>query len=106
MRIGLVVVLCLTFKMVDAQVYNYVPNPSFELMDSCPTQAGQLDRLKQWFNPTFGTTDYFHTCSNAFPGLLNCGVPGNAWGFQNPRNGNGYTGFANTHGGYNYREYI
>ena len=104
MRIGLAVLLCLTFGMVDAQVYNYVPNPQFELMDSCPNELGRLDYLKQWFNTTYNTPDAFNACSNFSGAFYSCGVPLNYLGHQSPRSGNGYVGIGSVVG--NGRDYI
>jgi len=104
MRIGQVALLCLMFKIVDAQVFNFVPNPSFELMDSCPQQIGQLNSLKQWFNPTYNSPDAFNVCSNFSGTVLSSGVPLNYMGYQDPRTGFGYAGFGSQLG--NGREYL
>jgi len=77
---------------------NLVPNPSFELMDSCPNLFSGLDYCIKWFNPTLGTPNHFHSCSPVVS------VPNNPLGFQVARSGNAYTGFAIQQGGV--REYL
>ena len=85
-----------------ANAQNLVPNYSFELMDSCPNNIGQLDRLKRWFNPTYNSPDYFNSCS--IGPQVPCGIPSNYWGWQLPRTGNAYAGFGSkTNSG---REYL
>ena len=82
---------------LSAQV-NLVPNPSFEIYDTCPSSApdpGLIYFATPWFQPDtcFGTikesssSDYFNSCSTAF-----WGVPQNLLGYQFARTGNGYAG--------------
>lgn len=89
---------------VKAQI-NLVPNPSFEVKDTCPNNTGQIFHAVPWFNPTQGTPDYLNSCSSFL------GVPGNLWGYQNAHLGNAYAGFfasiSDTSMGIsNYREYL
>jgi gliding motility-associated-like protein len=71
---------------------NLVPNPSFELLDTCPTSSGEIQYCLHWFQPNdpahfpSGSTDYFNTCS------VNSGVPSNYAGFQFARTGLAYAG--------------
>jgi outer membrane protein OmpA-like peptidoglycan-associated protein len=81
---------------------NLVINPSFELMEFCPSDY-TMDKLKAvqaWTQIGMGTPDYFHACSKKV------GVPNNVFGIQEARTGVGYIGL----GTYlrskpNYREY-
>src|ERR1035437_7061145 len=66
---------------------NIVPNPSFEIHDSCPTGVTQIDRSTGWCS--YGQTpDYFNSCNNN-----QVSVPGNYAGYQNALTGNAYSGF-------------
>jgi hypothetical protein len=81
-----------------AQIFNYVPNPSFEERGNfCPSGFDGIDhynwdyslgRLKYWYQPTNSTTDYYHACSgdNYFQ------VPNNYYGSQEAKEGNAYIG--------------
>ncbi len=91
-----------------AQPVNLVPNPGFEVYDTCPyfadnpiaSGASMICRAIPWFQPhlpndtssTYGcggsSSDYFHSCANYVPKVLS----GND--FQFPRNGNGFAGIA------------
>lgn len=72
-----------------------MPNPSFELYDTCPNGSNDLENAIPWFQPNnpnvtwWGSTDFFHTCGNS-----TAGVPANFAGYQWPRSGNGYAGLA------------
>jgi len=93
-------------QMVISQ--NLVPNPSFEIYDTCPTYAAiysQLSYAVPWFSPTFGSPDYFNACDI----LNNVGVPINWIGYQKARTGVAYAGFFEFAGDWaspNCREYI
>ena len=73
---------------------NLVPNGSFEVLSSCPTNEGQLIKAVPWYSPTyyssFPMSDVFNTCAPSFLGGV--GVPFNKGGYQYPRTGNCYTG--------------
>lgn len=84
---------------IDCKSQNLVPNPGFELYIGCPTSWGQLDSTENWYEPTYGTSDYYHTCSNQ-PGIK---VPNISEGFQYPKSGAAFAGILNVNGG---REYI
>ena len=78
--------------IVKAQLYNLVPNSSFEDYSNCPNPpTNGLSGLASWFNPTISQSihmNYFNECfSNAC-----CGVPYNLPGFQYPKKGNAYIG--------------
>jgi len=89
--------------LITTAVYpqNLVPNPGFEDYNYCPRTTADIRALKDWFQPSAGSTDYFNTCSEG----SFAGAPDNIFGYQQPHNGNGYIGFA-THLHKNYREYI
>jgi gliding motility-associated-like protein len=83
---------------LSAQV-NLVPNPSFELYDTCPNSfpdPGLIYSAVPWFQPDtciMGSTrlssssDYFNICTSNF-----FSVPSNGVGYQNARTGDGYAG--------------
>jgi hypothetical protein len=74
-----------------AQV-NLVPNPSFEIHDTCPNYFNQVKYALPWFTPTVsGTPDYFDTCSNIISGGQ-VGIPQNLYGYQYAEDGYGYVG--------------
>lgn len=74
---------------------NLVPNPSFELFDTCPNNTSQIERAIPWFQPNnpqiyvYGSTDFFHACDTQY-----ASTPSNFIGYQLPRTGAGYAGFA------------
>ncbi|NCA22058.1 MAG: hypothetical protein EBS86_13075, partial [Crocinitomicaceae bacterium] len=103
--------------MCIAQPINLVPNPGFEIYNTCPFTAGtinysgidQICYAIPWFQPNFpsaiiqngcgGSSDFFHACSGV--------VPRNVAGYQYPKSGLGYAGI----GPYGYqsndgREYL
>ena len=88
----LLLILFFCFSLViNAQ--NLVPNNSFEILSSCPTADGQLDKAIPWFNPThyfsYSMSDLLNECSQPFP-ITWVDVPQNGWGYQFPRTGMGY----------------
>ncbi len=104
-------------KMTFSQV-NLVPNGSFEEYNWCPNTIDgyYIDACKYWKAPTLGTSDYFNTCSSESSpssGELLFSVPSNYIGYQFPKTGNAYAGFAYTEssdtsfvGNSSYSEYI
>jgi OOP family OmpA-OmpF porin len=95
---------------------NLVYNGDFELYSSCPlTESGGTQPIKEvtkcsgWDIATWGTSDYFNSCSNNFT-YQPVGVPKNLVGYQNAYSGEGYTGGFFYLMGYttngHYREYI
>ena len=101
--------LLFTFNL-KAQI-NLVPNPSFEIYDTCPDNPGQIHFAIPWFQPhngsgdviTSSSTDLFHSCVSGFSG-----TPDNVIGFQYPRTGLGYAGISPYFSDFNpnSREYI
>lgn len=99
-------ILILSFNNTQAQE-NLVPNGSFEEYDTCPNGTAQFDAVKDWYNPTLASPDYYNACANN-----GAGVPDNDWGWQQANDGSGYAGFIievpdslNNNNPY-YREYI
>lgn len=99
MKRYITLLLCLCALPAMAQL-NLVPNPSFELYNNCPTTSGQIpysnnytgfQTVQAWSNPLQSSPDYFNTCAPTAPSQA-VGVPGNYYGFQNPRTGNAYIG--------------
>ncbi len=85
---------------------NLVPNPSFEVYDTCPNQQNQVRYAINWFDPTHTSSDYYNACCTI---QFTQGVPDNGYGNKQPQNGNAYCGFV-TYSidptQINYREYI
>jgi Secretion system C-terminal sorting domain len=66
-----------------AQV-NLVPNPSFELYDTCPNSLGQINYALGW-GAFMETPDYYNGCAGSF-----CSTPYNYAGYQQAASGNAY----------------
>ena len=81
---------------------NMVYNPSFEEHGECPQRIdalGIMDGVDAWWQPTKGSSDYFHTC-----GGRECLTPRNKMGNQPPHTGDAYCGIYCSKE--NYREYL
>jgi hypothetical protein len=97
---------------INAQPINLVPNPSFEVYDTCPSNwslpNSPITFAIPWFQPHIpaSSTDYFNICDTI---TSFWGIPQNAAGFQFPRTGQAYSGII-LRGGINnnstYREYL
>ncbi len=86
------------FQTLVAQ--NLVLNPSFEDLVQCPEKYGGFqDDVLFWTEPTYGSTDYFNSCSSIMT------VNRNFAGKQETFDGNGYAGIY-AYGPKEYREYI
>lgn len=57
---------------------NLVPNPSFEIIDSCPTSLNNLENAIGW-KTILNTPDCFNRCANGVTA-----IPNNLAGFQEP----------------------
>ncbi|HLG33421.1 MAG TPA: T9SS type A sorting domain-containing protein [Bacteroidia bacterium] len=91
MKKFLTTILILTCGLCNGQ--NLVPNPSFEVFDTCPNYLFQVQRAIGWFGAN-GTADYFNSCF-VYPGTgWNVSVPTNWVGYQQAYDGNGYMGMA------------
>ena len=67
---------------------NLVPNPSFEVYDTCPNNGGQIEYSTYWSNPTlYATPDYFNFC-----GTAGYGTPNTYFGNEPALSGNAYAG--------------
>lgn len=81
---------------------NLVYNPSFEEHSLCPQRIDALGVMRgvdAWWQPTRGSSDYFHTC-----GGRECQVPRNKMGVQAPHSGDAYCGIYCSQE--DYREYL
>ncbi len=81
---------------------NMVFNPSFEEHLRCPERIdalGVMTDVEAWWQPTGGSSDYFHIC-----GGRDCGVPRNKLGVQTAHSGDAYCGIYCSQE--NYREYL
>jgi len=107
----IIIFIYISFQVysLNAQV-NLVPNPSFENMSQCPTNANRIYDAPPWFQTCiqFGNTtnssssDLFDTCANHFA----LGIPWNTVGYQYARTGIGYAGIYGYYDTLNYREYL
>lgn len=95
--------LTITILLIGMQLrsQNLVPNHSFEIISTCPGSISMVNAASGWSQPSFGTSDLFHTCATD----TMVRVPDTNLGFQFPRTGNSMAGFGAYVPG-NYREYI
>lgn len=102
-KLAMIVVLAWT---TSVQAQNLVPNPSFELYDTCPDFVSQLNRITDWFQPTTGTPDYYNMCYDTTQFIyFYAGVPENWIGWQTPRSGRAYAAAFFQYDALDYREY-
>ncbi|MDZ4823387.1 MAG: OmpA family protein [Flavobacteriales bacterium] len=88
---------------VAARGQNLVVNGSFEKKVYCPSNFNQqqMKQVEHWTQPTEGTPDYFHACSDKV------GVPKNMFGVETAKDGEAYVGVVCfSPGKRNYREYM
>jgi len=83
--------LIFNFFFLIGRSQNLVPNPSFEVYDTCPISSASTT----WNGPTgwsinVNSSDYFNVCANQASGVS---VPYSAAGYQYASDGNGYCGF-------------
>ena len=94
------IIVLLHFGMLTGISQNLVTNPSFEDHKACPVRLGNFNSdVVGWSTPTNGSTDYFHSCSEAM------GTPKNFNGTQIADFGEGYAGFY-LYAPNDYREYM
>ena len=73
---------------------NLILNPSFEDYYSCPYQISTpdtayfVDSIMNWYTPSQGTSDYFHTCAADTA----VDIPSNGMGNEPAYHGNAYAG--------------
>lgn len=94
-----IALLVASVQAIPCTAQNLVPNPSFELYNTCPNNISGLDyspaystfsTVRSWVNPLQqGSADFFHSCAAANTYVS---VPGNAFGYQQPKTGDGYLG--------------
>lgn len=83
--------MCFLLKYSKIHSQNLIPNPGFEVYDTCPNQISQLDYCNSWTNVS-GTSDYFNECNTVAFGTPPAGVPNNYFGHQPAHTGCGYGG--------------
>ncbi|HXD93904.1 MAG TPA: hypothetical protein VNX01_11880, partial [Bacteroidia bacterium] len=95
----LLIVCFLCVFEINAQV-NLVLNPSFEVLDSCPSFLNEANNAKYWdwvnpLPPSHTIPDckgeLFNICGSSFAGSSE---PHNNMGYQKPRTGNSYIGLS------------
>lgn len=95
-------VLLLAAQRCEAQG-NLVPNPSFELQDTCPSAPGFVGGAKPLFWEKWNQSpEYFDACVVSDT-LID--VPQNGMGYQHALDGDAYVGHY-TYGSGEYREYL
>lgn len=113
-KLHTLILLLITLTSISSYstAQNYVPNWSFELIDSCPpghTLGYNNWVVQNWQRPpgSITTPDLFSTCYNGttpVPPYQDVSVPINFMGFANPKTGNNYMGALLRYG--TFREYI
>lgn len=80
MKCRILIFILINFLHIDlfSQV-NLVYNGSFEIVASCPSSIGQINRATGWYGLNI-TPDYFNKCT----AFQICSVPDNLLGFQPP----------------------
>ena len=94
LRLGLGCLLLLAALRCEAQ--NLVPNPSFEVTDTCPNTCcfNVGDRPLFW-NRWDQSPEYFNACAGDLGGIDSLvDVPWNGWTWQYAHDGQGYVGMA------------
>jgi hypothetical protein len=79
----------LSLSFTKAQT-NLVPNGGFEIHDTCPNTAGQINYAVNW-NVLYESPDYFNVCAPNSSTPIS--VPVNLLGYQFPASGSAYAGF-------------
>jgi hypothetical protein len=103
----IIIFILLLFSLnLRAQV-NLVPNPSFEIFDTCPDNFGLIENCTGW-KIFCGSPDYFNACAidTIVNGYYGFSAPFNAFGSQNPSSGNAYAGLITYEYLTGYREYL
>ncbi len=101
----LIIMIYFSTCSFDGKAQNLVPNPSFELYDTCPNSIDQIQFATGWnkYSIASSTPDYYNSCAN--PGFF--GVPNAGGGYQQAHTGDAYAAIG-TYVSYlpNYREHI
>ena len=108
-RAGLLLALCCSLfagsPLCEAQ--NLVPNPSFELTDTCPYTIGFQEGDKPLFWEKWNQSpEYFNACVPGTGVDSLVGVPLNGFGFQYAFDGDAYVGMLAYDGSGDFREYV
>ncbi len=99
--------LIMSFAYSNAITQNLVPNPSFELPDSCPSNAGFINFSRPLHWKTWRSSpDYFHSCAGLGQAMSPYSVPYNGVAFQYAQDGDGYVGLVAYSEFDEYREYV
>lgn len=89
---------------IRASAQNLIPNPSFELLNTCPTgwhegfpfpSNGSGTFATDWYMPSIGTSDYFNACASQTPTppqVIAVSTPYQYSEYQVPRTGGAYAG--------------
>jgi hypothetical protein len=97
---GLLLILSVVLDFSYFSQINLVPNPGFEIFDTCPnivineySGLSQICFASPWFQPNYpndtsgicgrSISEYFHSCAEEIPYVLG--------GFQFPNNGSGFS---------------
>ncbi len=95
-----ILLMMLSLSVIAQQ--NLVVNGDFEEYSSCPLSVSspfqnpkEIEKCVGWKAPTFGTSDYFNSCTSN--SLIS--IPSNFAGEQLSYNGNGYVGLGMTYTG-------
>jgi hypothetical protein len=99
---------CLLFiAALRCEAQNLVPNPSFELQDTCPFVQGFQDGSKPlYWEKWHWSPDYFNACATGTGSDSLFDVPLNGIGFQYPLDGEAYVGMSAYDPWFEYREYV
>jgi len=87
MKLIIVTLCCVGFQVL-VMGQNLVPNPSFEIYDTCPNVPGQITYAVGWFQPNilYSFSSYNNECAEG----TSVGVPHNQIGYQYAHTGKGY----------------
>lgn len=82
------------FALARCEAQNLVPNPSFELHDTCPEIFGFASKPLYW-DRWDQSPDYFHACAGSLGGIDTLlDVPWNGFTWQYAFDGDGYAGMS------------
>ncbi len=88
MKFILTLLTSLTLTLATGQI-NLVPNPSFEINDTCPKMPGEIYHALGWYSASSDISNYLNSCATY---SNDCSVPKNIAGYQYAATGNGYAG--------------